>query len=168
MRLGLCDTDDIGAISQEVVSLGSQALGHPADDRILIEQMANGLIAELLVGIQNDRHFGLVMTIAGGGTLVELMADSATVLLPAQPQDLANALSTLKVMKLLSGYRGRARADLDELVQTLMKISAMVLALADTLIDMDIKPLWVTEHGCIAVDAHIRLGDIDALPAHLR
>ena len=168
VRLGLCDSDDIGAISQEVVSLGSQALGHPADDRILIEQMADGLIAELLVGIQNDRHFGLVMTIAGGGTLVELMADSATVLLPAEPQDLANALSTLKVMKLLSGYRGRAQADLDELVQTLMKIGAMALALADTLIDMDINPLWVTEHGSIAVDALIRLGNIDALPAHLR
>ena len=168
VRLGLCDSDDIGAISQEVISLGSQALGHPADDRILIEQMADGLIAELLVGIQNDRHFGLVMTIAGGGTLVELMADSATVLLPAEPRDFANALSTLKVMKLLSGYRGRAQADLDELVQTLMKIGAMALALADTLIDMDINPLWVTEHGSIAVDALIRLGNIDALPAHLR
>ena len=168
VRLGLCDTDDIGAISQEVVTLGSQALGHPADDRILIEQMADGLIAELLVGIQNDRHFGLVMTIAGGGTLVELMADSATVLLPAQPQDLVNALSKLKVMKLLSGYRGRAQADLDELVQTLMKISAMALALADTLIDMDINPLWVTDHGSIAVDALIQLGDIDALPARVR
>ena len=69
---------------------------------------------------------------------------------------------------MLSGYRGRARADLDELVQTLMKISAMVLALADTLIDMDINPLWVTEHGSIAVDALIRLGDIDAPPAHMR
>ena len=49
-----------------------------------------------------------------------------------------------------------------------MKISAMALALADTLIDMDINPLWVTEHGSIAVDALIQLGDIDALPAHLR
>ena len=49
-----------------------------------------------------------------------------------------------------------------------MKIGALALALADTLIDMDINPLWVTEHGCIAVDALIRLGDLDALPAHLR
>ena len=71
-------------------------------------------------------------------------------------------------MKLLSGYRGRAHADLDELVQTLMKIGALALALADTLIDMDINPLWVTEHGCLAVDALIRLGDLAALPAHLR
>ena len=73
-----------------------------------------------------------------------------------------------RVMKLLSGYRGRAQADLDELVQTLMKIGAMALTLSDTLIDMDINPLWVTEHGSIAVDALIQLGDIDALPAHLR
>ena len=164
MRLNLCDTDNIDGIAQEVLSLGSKALGRPAEDRILIEQMADGLIAELLIGVQNDPQFGLVMTVAGGGTLVELMADTATVLLPAQPADLFEALSKLRVMPLLQGYRGRPKADVDGLVDTLMSVSTMALDLAHTLIEMDINPLWVTEHGSIAVDALIRVGDINALP----
>ena len=164
VRLNLCDTDDIGGIAEEVLSLGSKALGRPAEDRILIEQMADGLIAELLIGVQNDPQFGLVMTIAPGGTLVELMADSVTVLLPAQPADLMEALSTLRVMSLLQGYRGRAKADFDGLVDSLMRINTMALDLAHTLIEMDINPLWVTEHGSIAVDVLIRVGDTNALP----
>ena len=40
----------------------------------------------------------------------------------------------------------------------------MALDLGHTLIEMDINPLWVTEHGSVAVDALIRLGDIHALP----
>ncbi len=164
VRLNLCDTDDIDGIAQEVLSLGSTALGRPAEDRILIEQMADGLITELLIGVQNDPQFGLVMTVAGGGTLVELMADTATVLLPAQPADLLEALAKLRIMPLLQGYRGRPKADLDGLVDTLMNISTMALGLAHTLIEMDINPLWVTEHGCIAVDALIRVSDINALP----
>ena len=67
-------------------------------------------------------------------------------------------------MPLLQGYRGRPKADLDGLVDTLMNISTMALGLAHTLIEMDINPLWVTEHGCIAVDALIRVGDINVLP----
>ena len=164
VRLNLCDTDNIDGIAQEVLSLGSKALGHPAEDRILIEQMANGLIAELLIGVQNDPQFGLVMTVAGGGTLVELMGDTATVLLPAQPADLFEALSKLRIMPLLQGYRGRPKADLDGLIDTLMSVSSMAIDLAHTLIEMDINPLWVTEHGSIAVDALIRVGDINALP----
>ncbi|MGE4659500.1 MAG: acetate--CoA ligase family protein [Arenicellales bacterium] len=165
VRLNLCDTDDIGGIAEDVLSLGSKALGRPVEDRILIEPMADGLIAELLIGVQNDPQFGLVMTVAGGGTLVELMADAATVLLPAQPADLMEALSTLRVMSLLQGYRGCAKADLDGLVDTLMKVNTMALDLAHTLIEMDINPLWVTEHGSIAVDALIRVSDLNALPA---
>jgi len=164
VRLNLCDTDDIGGIAEDVLSLGSKALGRPVEDRILIEPMADGLIAELLIGVQNDPQFGLVMTVAPGGTLVELMADAATVLLPAQPADLMEALSTLRVMSLLQGYRGCAKADLDGLVDTLMKVNTMALDLAHTLIEMDINPLWVTEHGSIAVDALIRVSDLNALP----
>ena len=104
------------------------------------------------------------MTVAGGGTLVELMGDTATVLLPAQPADLFEALSKLRVMPLLQGYRGRPKADLDGLIDTLMSVSSMAIDLAHTLIEMDINPLWVTEHGSIAVDALIRVGDINALP----
>jgi|TARA_B100000315_G_scaffold213739_1_gene211842 acyl-CoA synthetase (NDP forming) len=164
VRLNLGETDDIGAVAQDVLALGSKALGRPVEDRILIEQMADGLIAELLIGVQNDPQFGLVMTIAGGGTLVELMSDAATVLLPAEPADLVEALSSLRVMSLLQGYRGRAEADLDELVDVLMKVNTMALELAHTLIEMDINPLSVSEHGCMAVDALIRVGDRNAVP----
>ena len=130
-------------------------------DQLLVEQMLDTVLAELLVGVQNDPQFGLVMTLAGGGTLVELMADSTTILLPTDRSSLRDALASLKVMRLLEGYRNRPRADIDQLLDALTAISEMAQQLAHKLIEMDINPILVTESGCFAADALIQISDHD-------
>ena len=97
------------------------------------------------------------MTLAGGGTLVELMADSTTILLPTDRSSLRDALASLKVMRLLEGYRNRPRADIDQLLDALTAISEMAQQLAHKLIEMDINPILVTESGCFAADTLIQI-----------
>jgi succinyl-CoA synthetase beta subunit len=157
VRLNLASEDQVRQAAHEVLGLGSQALGQQVDDQLLVEKMLNTTIAELLVGVQNDPQFGLVMTLAGGGTLVELMADSTTILLPTDRSSLRDALASLKVMRLLEGYRNRPHADVDQLLDTLVAISEMSQHLAHELIAMDINPLLVTESGCFAADTLIQL-----------
>ena len=140
-----------------MISNGEKALGKPVEDQILVEEMVTSTIAELLVGIKNDSQFGLIMTIASGGTLVELLNDARTLLLPADRDEIHNALSSLKVMKLLTGYRGRPMADIELILDCLEAISLMAQSLANSLSEMDINPLLITADRCVAADALIAL-----------
>jgi len=161
VRLNLANEEEVHQAAHDVLDLGSQVLGQRVDDQLLVEKMLSTTIAELLVGVQNDPQFGLVMTLAGGGTLVELMADSTTILLPTDRSSLRDALALLKVMRLLEGYRNCPRADIDQLLDMLMAISEMAQQLAHKLIEMDINPILVTESGCFAADALIQISDHD-------
>ena len=97
------------------------------------------------------------MTIASGGTLVELLNDAKTLLLPADRGEISNALSSLKVMKLLTGYRGRPMADIELILDCLEAVSLMAQSLADSLSEMDINPLLITADRCVAADALVAL-----------
>ena len=158
VRLNLSTPEDAASAAHEVLNKGAEALNAPAADQILVERMVTDTIAELMVGIKNDPGFGLVMTIAGGGTMVELLADAKTLLLPAERTDYFDALRSLKVMRLLGGFRGAAAADLESVLDVLTAIGRMAESLAERLLEMDINPLLVTSNGCVAADAliHIR------------
>ena len=157
VQLNLQNKADLQLAAQEVISNGAGALGKPVEDQILVEEMVTNAIAELLVGIKNDPQFGLIMTIASGGTLVELLNDARTLLLPADRDEIYNALSSLIVMKLLTGYRGRPMADIELILDCLEAISLMAQSLANSLSEMDINPLLITSDRCVAADALIAL-----------
>jgi acyl-CoA synthetase (NDP forming) len=118
----------------------------------LVEKMVANSIAELLVGIHNDEQFGHTLTLASGGALVELVADSVTVLLPTPREDITTALHSLQVAKLLRGFRNRPAADFDRLVDAICTIVAFAQQLGAKLDELDINPLIVHPDGCTAAD----------------
>ena len=61
-------------------------------ERFLVERQVSGAVAELIVGLHRDPQFGLVMVVGMGGTLVELVEDAATLLLPTDRAGVAAAL----------------------------------------------------------------------------
>ena len=95
---------------------------------LYVERMVTGGVAELIVGITSDPIFGPVMTIGSGGVLVELLKDSATLLLPATRADIEAALRGLKLFPLLDGFRGRPKADLDATVDAIPGIADFAVA----------------------------------------
>ena len=111
------------------------------------ERMVEGGVAELIVGITRDPMFWPVMTVGTGGVLVELLKDSATLLLPAGREEIESALRGLRLFPLLDGFRGRPRADLDAAIDAVAKISAFALANAGTLAELDVNPLIVCSEG---------------------
>ena len=118
----------------------------------LVEKMVANSIAELLVGIHNDGQFGHTLTLASGGALVELVADSVTILLPTPREDITTALHSLQVAKLLRGFRNRPAADVDRLVDTICTIVAFAQQIGAKLDELDINPLIVHPDGCTAAD----------------
>ncbi|MGI9271665.1 MAG: acetate--CoA ligase family protein [Woeseiaceae bacterium] len=126
-------------------------------DCFLIESMAGPTVAELIVGVSRDSSFGLSLLIGTGGTLVELLDDTVSLLLPVSRNDIASALDSLKAAKIINGYRGGATADIGLVLDAIEAIAAYAVAHKDSLMELDVNPLLVTPDAAIAVDAFIRV-----------
>ena len=111
---------------------------------------------ELILGVVSDPQFGPVMLFGQGGTAVEVINDKALALPPLDPV-LAEAMMTqTRVYKLLQGYRDRPRAALREIANCLIRLSQMVIDIAEVA-EVDINPLLADSEGVIALDARIRI-----------
>ncbi len=147
-------------VATAVARMQADVAGYDASllsDRILVERMVGPPLAELMVGIRCDRQFGIAMTLASGGVLVELVGDVATILLPASRRDIEAALASLRVSALLAGFRGGQKADLSLLVDDLMRLGEFALANMERVAALEINPLFVLPDRAVAVDALVHL-----------
>lgn len=138
VRLNLKSAEDVRDAATTLLPLGSG---------LYVEAMVTGGVAELIVGLTRDPVFGPVMTVGTGGVLVELLKDSATLLLPTAPGEIEAALRGLRMFPLLDGYRGRPKADLDAAVAAIEKIALFAMAHAGGIEELDINPLIVCAEG---------------------
>lgn len=125
----------------------------------LVEKMVPKPVAELIVGALRDPVAGPVLTVGAGGILVELLEDSAILTLPADETAIREAISGLKVAKLLNGYRGGPKGDIDALVTAVASAASYVVSNASIIEELDVNPLMVLPagDGVVAADALIRL-----------
>jgi len=109
---------------------------------------------ELMVGVTNDPIFGPVITFGAGGTTVEVMGDAAVTLPPLNIFLVRDLIGRTQVSKLLAAFRHMPPADMESLERILLRVSEMVCELP-MLMEMDINPLIVDEHGALAADARV-------------
>lgn len=121
-------------------------------DGFLIEEMVEGAVAELLVGVRRVEGVGWAVTPAFGGAAVELVGDAATVILPASRAELEAALRGLKLAPLLLGYRGRAAADLSVVLDAIESLCAFAVSEKDV-VALEVNPLLATRSRAVVVDA---------------
>jgi acetyl-CoA synthetase len=146
VALGLRSADEVAAAAGRMVALG---------DRVLVEQMVGGAVAELIVGVVRDPQFGFALLIGAGGVLAELITDSVTLLLPATHEDIERAVKRLRVWTLIEGHRGR-KGDPDSVLRAIEAIVAFAEAHRDDLLELDVNPLLVLPDRAVAVDALIK------------
>jgi len=91
-------------------AVAAAARGMDFASGFLVERMVEGSVAELILGVMRDPVYGYTLTIGAGGILTELLADAATLMIPATEAEIRAALAGLKSAPLLQGYRGRAKA----------------------------------------------------------
>lgn len=157
---GLAHKTEAGgvALNLESVDAVMAAAGAMPSESLLIEEMITGGIAELLIGVVRDPAHGFVLTLAAGGTLTEILQDSASLLLPVTEADIAHALNTLRVAPLLRGYRGAPPANEQAIIDAVLAVQAYVVAHAARLDEIEINPLICTPTRAVAADALIRIG----------
>ncbi|PIE14039.1 MAG: acyl-CoA synthetase [Rhodobacterales bacterium] len=154
---GIAHKSDAGAVRVNLTPSEIEAAARDMPtDSVLIEEMVTGGVAELLIGITRDPAHGFVLTLAAGGVMTELLADSTSLLVPASRDAVATALSRLRIHPLLTGFRGKPAADLPAILDAVDALQAYALANADTLEEAEINPLICTPTTAIAADALIR------------
>ncbi|MBC8335691.1 MAG: acetate--CoA ligase family protein [Anaerolineales bacterium] len=150
VRINLRDADEVSAAVKVMSDLS---------ESYLIEKMVEGVVAELIVGVARDAQFGPYLLVGGGGILVELMKDTASLLLPTTREKVLHALAQLKCAPLLNGFRGAPPSDLNAAVDAILAVANMVESDPDSIVELDINPLMILAEGqgVVAADALIRL-----------
>ncbi|MDR6263564.1 acetate--CoA ligase family protein [Roseobacter sp. N2S] len=155
---GIAHKSEAGAVvlnlaSPQAVADAAQAM---PTERFLVEEMVTGAVAELLVGVVKDPAHGFVLTLGAGGTLTELLGDTASLLIPSPRDQIETALGTLKISALLRGYRNGPAAHMPAILDAIEAVQNYVLANAQGLEEVEVNPLICTPTDAIAADALLR------------
>lgn len=119
---------------------------------VLVQQMATKGV-EVIVGVNNDPQFGPSILCGLGGVFVEVFKDTSLCPVPVSKKEAINMINELKSSKLLKGYRGNPKLDIDALADVIVNISNFAKDNKNTLKELDINPIFIYEKGLNAVDA---------------
>ncbi len=113
---------------------------------------------ELILGGKQDLQFGPTILFGMGGILAEVLRDVSIGLAPLAREEATGMIERTRAFHLLSGVRGRPPADIESVVDALLRLS-WLLARHPEVMELDINPLLVFPRGegCVAVDARVRL-----------
>jgi acetyltransferase len=100
-----------------------------------------------------------MLLFGSGGVMVEVYNDVALRRCPITRAEATEMVAEVKGAKLLRGFRGKPPADVDALVDALVRISHLAVHLEGQLAELDINPLMVLAQGrgVKAVDALVVL-----------
>jgi len=108
---------------------------------------------ECVVGVSQDELFGPVVMFGLGGVLVEVLGDVTFRVPPFDRDEAHRMVREVQGFPLLTGVRGRPPADLEALVDVIMRVQRLAVDHVGTVAELDINPLVVHEQGATALDA---------------
>ncbi|MDN7140046.1 acetate--CoA ligase family protein [Pseudomonas sp. JQ170] len=158
VRVGVQGSAQVRAAFAEILGNARSYAPEARIDGVLVQEMVSGG-TELILGINNDPLFGPAVMVGFGGIFAEVMKDVSFRLAPITRSEAHAMLRELRSFPILDGARGRPKADVEAVVDTLMRVSAMAVDLAGVLQEFDINPLFVLKQG-----EGVRAGDALAKP----
>ena len=158
VMLNLGNALEVRTAYHEILDTVHQKRPDARIDGISIQPMVikpNG--RELMVGVTNDAVFGPVITFGAGGTMVEVIADRSVTLPPLNSFLVKDLIQGTRIAKMLGEFRHMPPVNMDALESILLRVSEMVCELP-MLMEMDINPLIIDDHGALAADARVVVG----------
>ncbi|MFI6857020.1 acetate--CoA ligase family protein [Streptomyces sp. NPDC050416] len=152
VKIGLTSASQVRDAYRELTDIARYE-DVPLDGVLVCQMVEHGV--EMVVGVTHDDLFGPTVTVGLGGVLVEVLRDTAVGVPPFGEEQARDMLAGLRGRALLDGVRGRPPADLDALVEVVLRAQRMALELGDQLAELDINPLMVLPRGqgAVALDA---------------
>jgi acetyltransferase len=118
---------------------------------------------ETIIGMRRDPQFGPLMMFGLGGIYVELFTDIAFRITPLNRESAKQMILETRAGALLSGLRGQTPADLDAVVEILLRLAKVSTDFPE-ISEIEINPLLVYEKGkgALALDARAILSKMNA------
>lgn len=157
VALNLADAAAVAAAIREM-SVKPAIAAARLDGWLVEEMMPQG--QEVVIGGLRDPQFGPLLMVGLGGIFVEVLKDVAFGICPVSETDARRMVESLRGYKLLLGARGQEGVDIEALIAVMLKIGGaggLLMQEADTVAELDLNPVLVSQSGAVAVDARFIL-----------
>jgi acyl-CoA synthetase (NDP forming) len=146
VALDLVSAPDVRAAYESVLANARRSVPQARILGVLVQPMApRG--REIILGVKRDATFGPLLMVGLGGVAVEVLKDVALAPVPLAPSDARAMLARLKGAALLDAHRGGPPADIDSLVELMVRLGQFAADHADTITEIDLNPVLVHERG---------------------
>jgi acetyl coenzyme A synthetase (ADP forming)-like protein len=156
IRLGITGEGELAAAYEQVIGAARDRMPEADVWGVTLQRMVPAG-REVIVGVDRDPQFGPLLMFGLGGVYVEVLHDVVFRLCPVSREEAREMVSEIRGFGLLRGARGQAPADIDAIVDVLVRVSALAVDFPD-ITEMDINPLIVMDRGGGAVAADVRIG----------
>src|SRR5208282_2114769 len=129
---------------------------------VQVQQMLSGG-QEVIIGAVTDPSFGKLVAFGLGGILVEVLKDITFRLAPASREDALSMLDGIQAAEILRGVRGAKPVDRAALSDMIERVSTLIADFPE-ISEMDLNPVFATDHGATAADVRIVLNFNPAPP----
>jgi len=155
VSLGCASVDHAEAEFRRIMSKSREHYPTATIGGVLVQEMVTESVVECIVGMKKDPQFGPTILFGLGGIFVEVFEDVSLGVAPLTEADAASMIREIRGFKILSGARGRAKADMVATEDAILKMSQLALDLEPEIREIDINPLMVCPEGrgAKAVDA---------------
>ena len=157
VQLNLRDGSAVTEAFRDMVARIEKAYADVVFDGVMVQAMAAGG-RELIIGGMQDKQFGPVLMVGHGGIFVEIIEQATMRIAPIPKNEAYAMLDELSGSQILKGVRGQKPFDIDAIVETLLRVSQLLLDFPE-IKELDINPLRIfyKGQGCAALDARIIL-----------
>ena len=140
------DVGEVAARATELLTTVRQRSSSTQIEGLLVQELVTDGV-ETILGFVCDPQVGPTILFGAGGVAAEIYQDVVLRLPPIDRREAEAMIASLQSYPLLTGFRGRPRADLDVLADAIVAFSQMVLELGDRLMEAEINPLFVLNEG---------------------
>jgi len=158
VQLNLRNGPAVVAAFEDMMARLQRAYPQVKLDGVLVQPMVTGG-QELILGGRQDPQFGPVVMVGLGGIFVEIFEEAVVRVAPISRPVALEMIESLRGIQILKGARGHRPADIEAVVQALLRLSQLLTDFPE-IKELDINPLRVFHQGegVRALDARVILG----------
>jgi acetyltransferase len=155
VMVGLESAEEVRQAFDAIVARGRAHRADAVIEGVLVQKMAPSG-TEVILGLNRYPVFGPLLMFGIGGIFVEVFQDVTFRLAPIGRNEARRMVRQIKGYKLLQGFRGRPKGDIETIEKCLVGLSNMAMNHPE-IVELDINPLLVHADGQGATAADCRM-----------